>query len=105
MVSQNDLNKIVNTIVESVNPQKVILFGSRARKDSRKGSDYDFLIVKKGVKNEREISWQIYQALFEKKIKQDIDIIVVSPRKLQINKNNPYLIYSWALKEGKILYG
>ena len=105
MVSQNDLNKIVNTIVESVNPQKVILFGSRARKDSRKGSDYDFLIVKKGVKNEREISWQIYQALFEKKIKQDIDIIVVSPRKLQINKNNPYLIYFWALKEGKILYG
>ncbi len=105
MGSQNILDKIVHTIVESVNPQKVILFGSRARKDFKKRSDYDFLVVKRGIKNEREVSRKIYRALFEKKIKQSIDVVVVAPDKLQANKENPFQIYSWALKQGSVLYG
>jgi len=36
--------KIVNTIVKSVHPEKVILFGSRAKGNYGKDSDYDFMI-------------------------------------------------------------
>ncbi|MFQ5589290.1 MAG: nucleotidyltransferase domain-containing protein [Nitrospiria bacterium] len=97
--------KIVNTIVESVYPEKVILFGSRAKGNYRKDSDYDFIIIKSGVKNEREVSRRIYRALFDNNIRIAVDIIVVDSDKLEKNKDNPYLIYSWALKEGEIVYG
>ena len=99
------LKKIVNTIVDSVHPEQIILFGSRAREDQQEDSDYDFMVIKQGLKNEREISKRIYKALFDQKIRRDIDIIVVDKDKLQTQMKNPYLIYSWALKEGKVLYG
>lgn len=102
---QNKLQGIVSTIVDAVHPQRVILFGSRATGKARKGSDYDFLVVKNAVKNERNISRRIYKALFERKIPLAVDIVVVDQKKLRKHQENPYLIYSWALKEGQVLYG
>ena len=99
------LKKIVNTIIDSVHPEQIILFGSRAREDHQEDSDYDLMVIKRGLKNERKISRRIYQALFDQKIKRSVDIIVVDKDKLQIQMKNPYLIYSWALREGKVLYG
>ena len=61
-------------------------------------------LSKKGVRNEREVSKRIYKALFAQKIKQAVDVIVVGAGKLRMKKNNPYLIYSRALREGKVLY-
>ena len=81
------------------------LFGSRAKGNYKKNSDYDFMVVKSGVKNEREISRRIYRALFDNHIRVPVDIIVVDSDKLDKNKENRYLIYSWALKEGEIVYG
>ncbi len=99
------LKNIVDTIVEAVRPQQIILFGSRAKKNHTQTSDYDLLVVKKGVKNERLVSRRIYHAFFDKKIKEGVDVVVVGTDKLNLNKDNPYRIYSWALKEGKVLYG
>lgn len=99
------LKSIVKAIVDSVHPEKIILFGSRARKDYRKDSDYDLMIVQRNVKNERAISRKIQQVLYEKNISGDIDLIVVGRKKIETHKDNPYLIYSWALREGRLLYG
>ena len=93
------LEKIVNTIVDSVHPQKIILFGSRAREDHNERSDYDVMVIKQGLNNERKISRRIYKTLFEKKIRKAVDIIVVDRDKFQIQKENPYLIYSWRSKK------
>lgn len=105
VASTKILKEIVKAIIDSVHPEKIILFGSRARKDHNEYSDYDFMVIKQGLKNEREISRRIYRALFDQKISRAVDIIVVDKDKLRIQMKNPYLIYSWALKEGKILYG
>ncbi len=99
------VDNIVDVIVESVRPQRVILFGSRVRQDYREDSDYDFMVVKNDVKNEREISRKIYKALFTKKIKQSVDIVVVDSKKLKNNLQNSCFIYSSAVREGTVLYG
>ena len=99
------LEKIVKKIVETAYPEKIILFGSRARGNNKKESDFDFMVIKKGVKNERDISRRIYRALFEERLGVSVDIIVVDKDKLERNKKNSYLIYSSALKEGEIVYG
>ncbi len=98
------IDKIVDVIKKTADPDKVVLFGSRAREGYGRGSDYDFMVVKKRVRNEREVSRRIYRALFDQKIKQAVDIIVVGADKLRAKQNNPYLIYFWALREGKVLY-
>lgn len=105
VASTKVLEAIVNAIIDSVHPDKIILFGSRARKDHKDYSDYDLMVIKRGLSNEREISRCIYRALFDQKINRAVDIIVVDKDKLRIQMKNPYLIYSWALKEGKVLYG
>jgi predicted nucleotidyltransferase len=43
--AQLELDRIVQRIAEALEPEKIILFGSRARGDAREDSDADLLIV------------------------------------------------------------
>ena len=102
---QKDLiANIVSTIVQYSHPEKVILFGSRAKGAFTDESDYDFLVVVRGVKNEREISRQINRAILDKRIGVSVDIVVVNEEKIHFHQTNPFYIYARALSEGKIYY-
>ena len=45
MISRDQLNDIVNRIVERLDPEKIILFGSYASGEAREDSDVDLLVV------------------------------------------------------------
>jgi predicted nucleotidyltransferase len=96
--------EIVEAIVSSARPERIILFGSRAKDTAQHDSDFDFLVVVSDVENEREISRWIYRALLDQRIKAAVDIVVVSEHKLAQHKDNPYFIYSEALREGNVCY-
>jgi len=44
-ITQKALENLVQVIVETSDPEQIILFGSRARGESHAGSDVDLLIV------------------------------------------------------------
>ncbi|HSB17493.1 MAG TPA: nucleotidyltransferase domain-containing protein [Bryobacteraceae bacterium] len=46
LVDDTVLSEIVRHLVAAVDPERIVLFGSRARGDSRPDSDVDLLIVK-----------------------------------------------------------
>src|SRR5881409_4035064 len=46
IVDENVLEEIIHRLVEAVDPDRIILFGSRARGDARPDSDVDLLIIK-----------------------------------------------------------
>ena len=46
VIDDKVLNEIVRRLVEAVDPDRIILFGSRARGDARPDSDIDLLIIK-----------------------------------------------------------
>lgn len=98
------LQEIVKIIVKVAQPERVILFGSRARGTAREESDYDFLVVMPEVQNGREISRRIYRALLEHNVAVPVDVIVVSADMLQKHRDNPFYIYRQALQEGKVLH-
>jgi len=99
------LDKIVSMIVTLVSPDQIVLFGSYARGDYTDKSDIDLLIIKKNLKNGREINNMLYRAFFENKIDVSIDLISVDYDKYNELKNTIGYIYKTIKEEGKTLYG
>jgi uncharacterized protein len=107
MTSQTDtlLERIVDTIVAEVSPEKVVLFGSRARGDALEDSDYDFLVIVRGEVDERACSRTIHRALFAARIPAAVDIVVVNARELPRRRKRIYDVSRWALDEGRVVHG
>ncbi|TEU12997.1 MAG: nucleotidyltransferase domain-containing protein [Anaerolineales bacterium] len=98
------LQAIVETIVQVARPERVILFGSRAKGTARGESDYDFLVVVRGIRNGREVSRRIYRALLDRKVGAAVDVVVVDAGTLEQHRESPFYIYRQALQEGRVFY-
>ena len=98
----NSLKKAVKIIVQIAHPEKIILFGSRARGNHTLHSDYDLIVLKKSLRKQRALTQKIY--LNFKNIGAPVDVIVTDLRKYQELKNDPYQIYMEADKNGRVIY-
>jgi predicted nucleotidyltransferase len=96
------LEKAIDIIIKSVNPDKIILFGSRARGDFKKESDYDICIIKKDVEHRRKLAQQIYRLLYG--VGVPLDIIVETPERFEELRDNPFMIYKEIAKYGRVVY-
>jgi predicted nucleotidyltransferase len=47
------LKNAISIIVQEAEPDRIIMFGSRARGNAKPSSDYDLLVLKRGVKKKR----------------------------------------------------
>ena len=99
---KDPLQKAIKTIVRVAEPDKIILFGSHARGDNKPGSDYDLLVLKRGVRKRRALTQKIYLSF--KHIGAPVDVIVADLDKYEDLKTDPYLIYSEAAKNGRMVY-
>lgn len=99
---KDSLEKAISIIVRVAEPDRIILFGSLAREDGSSESDYDLLVLKRGIKKERELTQEIY--LNFKDVGAPIDVIVADLDRYEELKADPYLIYSEAEKNGRMVY-
>lgn len=100
--SRKILNKIIQRIVATADPEQIIMFGSAARGQMRRDSDIDLLVVKRGSYNPRTIAAEIYMNLYG--VGQAVDIIVATPEQLDQYKDSPLMVVFPALREGRIIY-
>jgi len=101
----NCIEQIRDIIVSEVNPDKIILFGSRARGDCHKDSDYDILVLKRGVTNERKLSGDLKIRFYKERLLFPIDVIVMEhDRFYQLSDVSDY-IYRDINNEGVYIYG
>jgi predicted nucleotidyltransferase len=96
------LREIVKRIVEVAQPQRIILFGSAARGDMGRDSDFDLLIIKDGPIHRRHLAQQIRRRLTG--VGHAVDLVVATPEDIARYGQSAYLIYRSALTEGKALY-
>jgi uncharacterized protein len=99
------LARIRTLIVETVAPEKIILFGSRARGEISEDSDYDILVVKDQIENEREITRKINYRLLRENIQQAVDVIAASKEKWDRYQRVPGYVYKKIDAEGIPIYG
>ena len=100
--SKGILEEIRKRIVEGVDPDRLVLFGSRARGSSRGDSDYDICVLKEGVKRRRRLAQRIYRLLLG--VGASVDVIVETPRRFEELKANPFMVYSEIAQHGRIIY-
>ncbi|VVB89739.1 Nucleotidyltransferase domain protein [uncultured archaeon] len=98
----NPLDKAIEIIIRSVDPDKIILFGSCARGDHKKESDYDICVIKKGIFHRRKLAQQIYKFLYG--VGAPVDIIVETQERFEELKSNPFMIYKEISTRGKVVY-
>lgn len=91
------IDEAIKTIVKEYQPEKIILFGSRATGEHRPDSDYDFIIVKKT--NER---W-IRRSLAIPDVPIKADFFVYTPEEFEHMKDSSIFMVS-ALKDSVVVY-
>ncbi len=93
------LTVVVRRIVNAVQPQEVVLFGSAARGKLRPDSDFDLLVIKSGEFDPRALSRYIYAHLFD--ISHPIDVLVATPEQIEASQ---YKLLGRIYAQGRRLY-
>jgi uncharacterized protein len=97
------LKKIVDIIARSADPDRIILFGSRAKgNEDPKKSDYDICVIKSGVIHRRELAMKLYRDLYG--VGVPVDVIVETPETFENARDNPFVIYHDIAEQGRIIY-
>ena len=105
-VTDRLLDQMVRVIVDEVDPDQVILFGSQASGTPTADSDADLLIVESapfgpGRSRRRELM-RVIRALSGFKV--PVDILVYSRDEVERWRHSLNHVLARALREGKVLY-
>jgi predicted nucleotidyltransferase len=96
------LQTIVQRLLVAGRPQKIILFGSRARGQADRDSDYDLLIIEKTRQPRYRRAVPYRRAL--KDLGTSKDIVVWTPSEIREWQNVSNAFITTALREGVVLY-
>jgi predicted nucleotidyltransferase len=96
------LRRIVDTIVEALDPEQVILFGSRARGDDTAQSDYDLCVIRKQADGRRDLVRQIH-GLFGRR-DFSMDVFVLTPDELDEQASVANTLGYIVARDGEVLY-
>lgn len=102
-ITPQKVKTVVEKIIETSRPRKVILFGSYIKGSMHLNSNLDVLVVTGDeIENPRKESVRIRRAL--KGILMPMDILVIQESSFKEIANTPGLIYREAVKNGKVVY-
>ena len=93
---------MVDRIVAGFQPLRIVLFGSHARGTATAGSDVDLLVVLPDVRDNRETTVAIRQALGD--LPASKDIVVTTPDEIARRGRLVGTVLRAALREGRVVY-
>jgi predicted nucleotidyltransferase len=100
-VTDEKLAEVLRRIVATADPNRVILFGSRARGENRPDSDLDLAVIIDAPEEEvrRRLPHSVLRGL-----QMEVSLIVVSQEKYDLHR--PWLnsVFNYIDREGVVLY-
>lgn len=105
-VTQHVLDEMVKVIVQTVNPEQIILFGSHAKSQESSRSDIDLLIVESEPfgkeRSRRKEMAKLWRTLARFQIPKDI--LLYSRDEVEYWRDSLNNVVARALREGLVLY-
>jgi predicted nucleotidyltransferase len=97
------LAEVVGRLAEAYRPERIYLFGSKARGESGPDSDYDLLVVVEAsgeppyrrAQHAQEVLWGIWAAA---------DVLVLTRKEFEAGRDVPASLPATVLAEGRCLY-
>ncbi len=102
IVDEPLLQEMVRRLVEAIDPDRIILFGSRARGDAKPDSDVDLLVIKDSNEPPHRRVIPAYLALG--RIPAPTDILWRTPKEVEEWSGAPNYVATRAIREGRLLY-
>ncbi len=97
------LDEIVRRLVKAYAPERIYLFGSRARGNAGADSDYDLLVVvSDGAAPERRSSRLAYEVLWG--TEASADVIVWTTSRFEQRKHVVCSLPATVLREGRLIH-
>ena len=96
------LQEMIHRILAAGNPQKIILFGSRARGDARPDSDYDLLLIEPSDLPRYKRAARYRRALVG--LAPAKDILVWTPEEVAEWRDVPNVFITSVVREGIVLH-
>lgn len=96
------LDEMVARIRDTIQPDRIILFGSRARGTPHPSSDYDLLVIKESDEPRHKRSIPLYARLSDLPV--EVDILVYTPEEVYEWSGASRAFVTTAVREGKVLY-
>jgi predicted nucleotidyltransferase len=97
------VTELVRRLVEAVQPDKIYLFGSRARGDATEESDYDvLLLVNQPTEQCHSLARKAYHSLWG--IGMPVDVVVMSKGFFERRRQALSSLPATVEREGRLLY-
>lgn len=102
VIGQDLLDHIVSTIVKRFDPERIVLFGSRARGDHRPDSDFDLFVEMESDQRlpERAVAISAAFGLHP----WSMDIIAYTPEEVARMRGRVGALLTTIEREGRVLY-
>ena len=94
--------EVTRRILETVQPQRVLLFGSSVRGVFTKDSDLDVLVIVRGPVHRRQLAQKINRSLHG--VEVPVDIVVATEEDIAQYGDKFGTVLRPALLEGQVLY-
>jgi len=96
------LDILVSAIVERIQPELILLFGSRARGDAHEGSDYDIMLV---VRDDADVERANKAVLaMRERVPIHADVITCTVSEYERRQHDPGFLQWLISREGRLLY-
>ena len=100
------IDQMVKVVVDEVQPEQVILFGSRARGEEQEDSDVDLVVVEvepfgRGRSRHKEMV-RLYKVLADFPV--SADVLVYTHDEVDYWRDSLNHVLARALREGKVVY-
>lgn len=100
----DDIQRIVDLVVETVHPLRVVLFGSAARGESRPGSDLDLMVVVAEGVDELRTAQDLYVEMARRRESVGVDLIVATQSRFELRRETFASVFHDVARDGRELY-
>jgi predicted nucleotidyltransferase len=102
VITERDVDRVVERIVALYDPEKIYLFGSHAKGNATDKSDLDLLVVKPTALPRAQRGRNVLAMLAAMAF--PMDVLFATPAEIEAELAEPYSLYATILPTARLLY-